>query len=80
MPFREQVVEAHAGDRLVLYTDGLTEAYAPEEPLATAALIDAVRADGPGLDGALDALLALTDRGDRVTPRDDIALLGIRFV
>jgi len=79
VPFREQVVEARAGDRLVLYTDGLTEAYAPEAPLELATLIDAVRAGAPGLDGALDALIGLTDRGTAVAPRDDIALLGIRF-
>ncbi len=79
VPFREQVVEARPGDRLVLYTDGLTDAYAPEAPLETAALIDAVRAGAPGLDGALDALIGLTDRGDDLAPRDDIALLGIRF-
>jgi len=79
VPFREQVVEALPGDRLVLYTDGLTEAYAPEAQLEAGALIDAMRADAPSLDGALDALIGLTDRHGRVAPRDDIALLGIRF-
>jgi hypothetical protein len=63
----------------VLYTDGLTEARAPFDMWGFEELAAAVRAaplDGPG--GLVDSLVA-SALGDRVTPRDDLAVLALKL-
>jgi PAS domain S-box-containing protein len=75
--FREDEHDLEQGDVLVLYTDGLTDALAPERMLDEPALLDALRSCG-GMTAAEvsyrmeDTALA----GDRSrVPRDDIALV-----
>ena len=72
---REQVV-LDPGDTLLLYTDGLTDAHAPDEVLDERDLVEFLRR-GDGLEGnRLAEFLELSaTRGE--DPRDDIALLLI---
>jgi sigma-B regulation protein RsbU (phosphoserine phosphatase) len=67
------------GDSMLLYTDGLTDAQAPERILSDSDLIDLLSAC-QGLGG--DELLAFIERratqGSSV--RDDIALLLVEFL
>lgn len=73
-------IEMHAGDTLLLFTDGVIDAGAPQDQLGEAGLVEIVSRSA---DLPLPALLqriesATTERGEgRV--RDDIALLGMRL-
>jgi anti-sigma regulatory factor (Ser/Thr protein kinase) len=76
----DTAVELRPGDSLVLYTDGLTDAYAPEEILTQADLVAALercqgREAGEITRGVANALLGVNGR----QPRDDIALLVLRI-
>ena len=63
------------GDSLLLYTDGLTEAHAPDRVLAVEDLKRQLAQERPhSARAAIDALLALLD--DVPEGRDDIALLA----
>jgi serine phosphatase RsbU (regulator of sigma subunit) len=76
---RERSTELRPGDTLVLYTDGLTEARAPFEMWGHAELMAAVRAaplNGPA--GLVESLVA-SALGGRAAPRDDLALLALKF-
>jgi len=67
------------GDTLVLYTDGLTEAGAPQSTWSFEDLAAAVRAapmDGPV--GLVTSLVAAA-LGERTTPRDDLAMLALKL-
>jgi hypothetical protein len=66
-----------AGDSLVLYTDGLPEAHAPERVVGVGEMVAQLQRALPGsARDAIDALLALIDPDDRA--RDDIAILCAR--
>ena len=71
-------VELRSGDTLVLYTDGLTEAGAPELVWTPEEIADAVRvvAGAPPAD-TVAHLLATTVDGVP-SPRDDVAVLALR--
>ena len=73
-------LDLHADDALVLYTDGVTEASAPERVLEAADFAELLgsveRRDAAGLAGAVEA--AALSAGDR-EPRDDIAILVLRM-
>jgi serine phosphatase RsbU (regulator of sigma subunit) len=76
---QDRGTDLRSGDTLVLYTDGLTEARAPFDMWGFEELAAAVRAaplDGPG--GLVDSLVA-SALGDRVTPRDDLAVLALKL-
>jgi serine phosphatase RsbU (regulator of sigma subunit) len=71
--------ELHPGDTLVLYTDGLTEARAPQVmwgPRKLAAVLGAGPAGPPA--ALVDALVAAA-LPDGATPRDDLAVLALRL-
>jgi PAS domain S-box-containing protein len=78
--FSEEELELDDGDVLVLYTDGLTDAYAPDRMLVEADLLAALQ-DCAGLSAGEVALhierVALGDNGGE--PRDDIAILVARI-
>jgi serine phosphatase RsbU (regulator of sigma subunit)/anti-sigma regulatory factor (Ser/Thr protein kinase) len=75
----DATVELHPGDSLVLYTDGLTDAYAPARILTPADLVAALEPCG-GLPAAeIASHVAQTLLGvNGGQPRDDIALLVLR--
>lgn len=78
--FVESEVELHDGDTLLLYTDGVSEAGAPEKPLGEDGLSE-LCAKGSSLE--LSELLAHIERTAMARTegplRDDIALLGLRL-
>jgi hypothetical protein len=65
------------GDVLALYTDGLSEARAPEHTISVLEMSERLRQSSPGVaQDAIDALLELVELDDSV--RDDIAILAVR--
>ena len=72
----DESVELRPGDALVLYTDGLTDAFAPERILTQADLASALGVCGgrPASTIVRDVAGVALDGGER-EPRDDIALL-----
>ena len=77
----EQVQESAAlasGDRLVLYTDGVTDAYAPARVLTAADLAEvAVRNAQATIDELAARIEEAARAGGDEEPRDDIALLVV---
>ena len=67
-----------AGDTLVLYTDGVTEAGAPDVWSAADLAAAAGRAAGLGAQEVIDHVVAEALGGRRTPPRDDIAMLALR--
>jgi serine phosphatase RsbU (regulator of sigma subunit) len=66
-----------AGDLLALYTDGLSEARAPDRTVSVWEMRERLRQSSPGgAQDAIDALLDLVELDDTV--RDDIAILAVR--
>lgn len=79
--FGQDALVLDPDDLLVLYTDGLTDARAPRrfvQPADLCRLVD--RLAGSGLADVLDGLLVEGRGGDDDRPRDDIAVLGLRFL
>ena len=69
----------HDGDALVLFTDGITEARAPERVLETADLHAALSALEDGsCQRIVEELAALAMGKEGTPPRDDIAVLALR--
>jgi serine phosphatase RsbU (regulator of sigma subunit) len=71
--------EMHAGDALVLYTDGITEARAPERVLGPEdlrAALAAAPSESP--QEIVERLSALAMGKEGTPPRDDIAILALR--
>jgi serine phosphatase RsbU (regulator of sigma subunit)/PAS domain-containing protein len=67
------------GDALVLFTDGITEARAPERVIEPQALHDALGAIPPGsAQRIVEQLAALAVGKEGTPPRDDIAVLALR--
>ena len=75
----EEVVHLGVGERLVLYTDGVLEAGAPEAELGEDGLAALLATTGRGSAAATVASIegAVIARGD-ASPRDDIAVLVVR--
>ncbi len=75
--FEEVDAVLQPGDSLALYTDGLSEAYAPARVVSVADMVAQLQRVPPtSAQGAIDTLIALIDPDDRV--RDDIAVLCAR--
>ncbi|MFF4685344.1 SpoIIE family protein phosphatase [Streptomyces sp. NPDC001307] len=74
--FEAAELRLEPGDRLLLYTDGLVERTGESLDAGLDRLAEAVRAQGCGASGSLDALLAtmLAEEG-----RDDVCVLDIRL-
>ncbi|MEA2255448.1 MAG: hypothetical protein QOG35_1493 [Solirubrobacteraceae bacterium] len=76
--WRDHVLDLAPGARLVLYTDGLTEARAPEYVEDPSELCAAIgRARPRTLEDLLDVLFARAVGRPGALPRDDIALLAL---
>jgi serine phosphatase RsbU (regulator of sigma subunit)/anti-sigma regulatory factor (Ser/Thr protein kinase) len=77
---RDETVELRPGDALVLYTDGLTDAYAPERVLTQADLAAALEPcrGQPASEIAREVARTLLGVNGR-QPRDDIALLVLNI-
>jgi integral membrane sensor domain MASE1/anti-sigma regulatory factor (Ser/Thr protein kinase) len=75
----DYTAELSPGDSLVLYTDGLTDAYAPQRPITPADLASILELHaGRGAREIVDGIQrAVLENGDG-EPRDDIALLVLR--
>jgi integral membrane sensor domain MASE1 len=75
----DQRTELESGDALLLYTDGLTDAYAPERIITQPELMDALRSfAGDGAAGIASGIPeALLDGGGR-GPRDDLTVVVLR--
>jgi serine phosphatase RsbU (regulator of sigma subunit) len=75
----DQRSELHPGDALVLFTDGITEARAPERMLEPDDLRRALSTmPGDSARGIVERLTALAMGAEGTPPRDDIALLALR--
>jgi serine phosphatase RsbU (regulator of sigma subunit) len=82
--FDDAQVELRAGDAVMLYTDGVTDAAAPTRILTPDALADVLKACA-GLDAASiaervehAATAAIEEGGPALEPRDDVAILVLR--
>jgi serine phosphatase RsbU (regulator of sigma subunit) len=75
---QDRSTELRGADTLVLYTDGLTEAGAPEHVWEPEELAAAARATAGGTAGATVSRLLTAATGAVATARDDIALLALR--
>ena len=76
---RDERVELAPGDALVLHTDGITEARAPERVVEQHELHAALRGAHPATAQRLVELLAALAVGKEGTPpRDDIAVLALK--
>lgn len=81
MAYRDGHMNLYAGDVLLLYTDGTTEARAAdgrffgEDGLRDAVVIEGER----GFEGLLDRLLATVDRFTGNSLDDDVAMVALRF-
>lgn len=81
MAYHDGNVSLGAGDTLLLYTDGTTEARARDGRFfGEEGLRDAVMQEGPrGFDGLLDRLLATVEAFTGNSLEDDVAMVALRF-
>lgn len=82
LPYREGELTLAAGETLVLFTDGVSEAESPEGDFyGRERLAEAIRAAGdPGPEGLLAAILADMALFTRDAPQaDDVTLLALRL-
>jgi serine phosphatase RsbU (regulator of sigma subunit) len=75
---QDRSTELRGGDTLVLYTDGLTEAGAPEHVWEPEELAATARESAGGTAEATVSRLLTAATGAAATARDDIALLALR--
>ena len=79
--FEPREIQLESGDTLVLYTDGVTEAFDPDRELfGEERLLEALREVAPSSKEMLERVLASVRTFARGAPQsDDIALLAIRW-
>jgi integral membrane sensor domain MASE1 len=76
----DYTVEIKPGDALLLYTDGLTDAYAPDSTLDADDLASVlVSCVGRSASAIADRIVHVALNDDRRQPRDDIALVVVRL-
>ena len=76
----DHTLDMQAGDTLVLYTDGLTDAYAPRRVLETGDLISLLAScAGRSATEIADHIERVALDGEPGEPRDDIALVVVRL-
>jgi serine phosphatase RsbU (regulator of sigma subunit)/anti-sigma regulatory factor (Ser/Thr protein kinase) len=75
-PLTDREIELLPGDTVVFYTDGVTDAYAPERPLSYEQLADTLAGcEGMSAPEVASRIEALALGGIEGPPRDDIAIL-----
>ncbi len=80
MTFRQHVLDLDAGDTVVMYTDGVTEAHHhAQELFGEERLLETVRAAPPAVDGVADAILTAVSGYGPTDPRDDVAVVVLRM-
>ena len=81
MPYHDGRVSLGEGDRLFLYTDGVTEARSPSGSFfGEQGLHDALMEEATGsLDGLLDRMLGRLDAFTDRSLEDDVAMVALRF-
>ena len=81
MVFEPREVQLHTGDALLLYTDGVTEAFDPAgELFGEERLLESLREVAPSAKDLVERVLAAVRTFARGAPQsDDIALLALRF-
>ncbi len=80
MNFCQQVLELEAGDTVVMYTDGVTEAHHHSQELfGEERLLETVRTAPADVDGVADAILAAVCAYGPSDPRDDVAVIVLRM-
>lgn len=77
--FSERTIELEPGDRVVLYTDGITETFGPHDELFGLARLDAaIRRRQCGAEGIIDAILAdVREWGGGAPPKDDRTIVAL---
>jgi len=82
LPFEEGLKQVHAGDKLLMYTDGIVEyqnregAFYDDERFHR----ELQRLKNRPISDLVDGIIAsIMDFGDNNPPQDDITLLGIEF-
>jgi serine phosphatase RsbU (regulator of sigma subunit) len=70
----EDTTILHPGDALILYTDGLAEAHAPDRTLTVREMLEPFAQATPSPQEVIHALLELADLSDDA--RDDVAILA----
>jgi PAS domain S-box-containing protein len=80
MNFRQQVLALEAGDTVVMYTDGVTEAHHHSQELfGEERLLETVRTAPSDVDAIADAILAAVSAYGPDDPRDDVAVVVLRM-
>jgi sigma-B regulation protein RsbU (phosphoserine phosphatase) len=75
--YRAQSVTIGPGDRLLAFTDGVTEAGGPQAPVGEEGVLALLSSDQGGAAGLLDALLARVSQDDAAVQADDITMLAV---
>jgi PAS domain S-box-containing protein len=81
MKFRQHVLDLEAGDTVVMYTDGVTEAHHHgHELFGEERLLETVRTAPTDVDGVGDAILAAVSAYGPTDLRDDVAVIVLRMI
>jgi serine phosphatase RsbU (regulator of sigma subunit) len=80
--FKDNIVMLESGDTLLMYTDGITEAYVGEEFFGEERLIQAIqKAEHPDAPGMLEDIdLALMEFRGSSQPSDDVTALAVHRI
>jgi sigma-B regulation protein RsbU (phosphoserine phosphatase) len=76
----DERIDLGPGDRLVLFTDGVTEGRHGDELFGEDRLTVAVQRHGPSADGLVNGILADVERFQTGALRDDIAIVALHVL